>query len=87
MNFKDKLEEIRKDNSRISQLNRIKKIVGNHKIKYNPILSKMKRDDWIIDNNNKHVIAEACKLTMTIVMACLYPNELNEAEKEKWTLQ
>jgi len=83
MNFKDRLEQVRKDNSQINQLNRIKKLITSHKIKDNIVLKKMKREHWIIDNNNKHILAWACENTMNIVIACLYPNELNEKIKSK----
>lgn len=83
MNFFDRLEEIRKDNSKINQLKRIKRIISSRKIKENIVLSKMKRDGWNVDAKNKYILASACENSINIVLACLYPSELLDLEEGK----
>jgi hypothetical protein len=67
----------KKDNEIRRCLNEIEKLVFNMKIKDNPVLKRMKKEDWIVGIHDKARLCWANKYTLDIVRACLL-GELQE---------
>ena len=69
--FYYKLEKIRSKNEIENTLNRIEDLIFNCEIKNNPLLRRLKKEDWIVNVNNKNVLRWTGKCTIDIIKASL----------------
>lgn len=65
----------KKDNEIRRTLDKIERMVFNMKITKNPVLRRMKKEDWIVTVNNKASFCWACKYTTDIIRAALLGEE------------
>ena len=75
MKFDEVIRNVKKRNRAIKQLEEIEELVSNKTIKNNPILERLKDEDWIVTKHNKFILSWACKYTLDIVRACYFPEE------------
>ena len=83
INF-DKIRLKNRRNNEIRHfLDELEEMVFTFKIKGNPLLRKMSKEDWIVNVNNKAMLCWASKYTIDFIRAGLLAEEPRSFKEEK----
>ena len=73
--FFRKIDILRFNNQKRNEIRRvldqIEKLVFSFKIRDNPVLERLKKEDWVVNIHNKALLSWANKYTLDIVRASL----------------